>query len=200
MKVTQIVDAVLDGLESLKGENPENKIYCSQHAHPDNATASERFARAKEKLFAVESWSSISNLTARFLLHDSNGKPKPAGRPAVGDYIKIILPGPTPKNWVNVVRVIDEERKAEFTARPCADPNGKSEQTAHFFSASSTSTFRVELRETTVIASQIGQNEQINNQQPQAGDRAVVNTVIAGTGRLFYQRIQWQTLTDYLVD
>lgn len=200
MKIKSIVDAVQHGIDLLKGEESIDKTYHSQHTHPDETTARQALARAKEKLFEVNQWSEISSITADFFLHDSNGQPKPTGKVAVGDYVKIVLPGPGPENWVYVIQVVDEANKAEFTARPSANPLEQKQQTEHFFSESATSTFRVELAGTTITASQIGQNESVNNQEPQAGDRAVVNTLIASGGWLFYQKIQWQMLTDYLVD
>lgn len=198
MKLKDIVDAVQHGIDLLKGEQTEDRVFRSEHTHSEERLARETLAQAKERLFAVDRWSDVSSLSASFLLHDSAGNPKPGSPPAVGDYIKIVLPGAHLENWVNVTEVINDENLAQFTARPCADPHEKGQQTDHFFTNESTSTFRVELRGNTVWGSQIGKNERANNQE-QSGDRAVINTVVAGSGWLFYQKIQWKTLTDYFV-
>jgi hypothetical protein len=200
MKTSNIGDAIQHGIDLLKGDDAVDKTFCSEKNHPDDQSALRAFARAKEKLFDVNRWSDLSSLTADFVLHDAAGQQKPSGRPAVGDTIRLELPGPTPVNWVSVTQVVDEERKAQFTARPCADPFAIENRTDHFFSDESTSTFRVEWVGTTITACQIGQNERINNQDSETGVRAVVNTVIATTGWLFYQKIQWKTLMDYLVE
>jgi hypothetical protein len=207
MKINNITDAIQQGIDSiqhgvdlLKGEETIDKTYCSQQSYQDPETALQAFARSKEKVFDVNHWSGLSRITADFFLYDQARNPKPTGRPAVGDFIKVQLPGPTPENWVSVIQVLDEEKQAGFTARPCADPREQKGQTEHFFTDASTSTFRVNVVGTTVFACQIGENESINNQNTEAGDRAVINTVIAGAGWVFYQRIQWKTLTDYLVN
>ncbi|WP_421826220.1 hypothetical protein [Larkinella sp.] len=200
MKTRNIGDAFQHGIDLLKGEDSVDKTFCSQKNCPDQETAQPAFARAREKVFDVNRWSDVSSLTAKFVLHDAAGRPKPSGWPTVGDFICLELPGPTPENWVKVIEVIDEERKAGFAARPCADPNENENRTEHFFTAESTSTFRVERVGNTLSACQFGENERINNQHPEAGGRAVVNTVIATTGWLFYQKIQWKTLMDYLLE
>ncbi|RYF46254.1 MAG: hypothetical protein EOO39_50045 [Cytophagaceae bacterium] len=93
-----------------------------------------------------------------------------------------------------------EENRVEFTVHPSKDPQeAQSEAIKHFFQEQASSTFRVERIGTTIRASEIGQDEAINNQEPQAGDRAMINTAIAEMGWLFYQRLQWKLLTDYLV-
>jgi hypothetical protein len=69
---------------------------------------------------------------------------------------------------------------------------------AHFFGGEATSTFRVELQGNTLVASEIGRDERINNQGNEAGGRAVVNTLIAEGGWALFQQMQWKKLTDYL--
>lgn len=199
MKIKDIVDSIQHGVDLLKGEEAIDKTFCSQNSCRDENTAREAFGKAREKVFDVNRWSSLSAITADFILHDQLGRPKPTGRPEVGDHIRVELPGPAPENWVQVIQVEDDENKAGFTARPCADPRDKTGSTEHFFTDASTSTFRVSLVGLTVFACQIGENERVNNQNPEAGERSAVNTMIAGAGWLFYQKIQWKTLTDYLV-
>jgi hypothetical protein len=53
----------------------------------------------------------------------------------------------------------------------------------------------VERQDNTVLAHEIGRNEQVNNK----GKHALINTAIAKAGWLFYQKVQWKALTDYLV-
>ncbi|WP_138992413.1 hypothetical protein [Larkinella sp. C7] len=200
MKTSNIGEAIQQGIDLLKGDDSVDKTYCSQKHYPDAQTTLQAFAQAREKVFAVNRWSEVSSMTADFVLHDPSGLAKSTGRPVVGDLIRLELPGPTPVNWVKVTQVVDEETKAGFTARPCADPHENENRTEHFFTDESSSTFRVEWVGNTLTACQIGENERINNQNPEAGGRAVVNTVIATTGWLFYQKIQWKTLMDYLVE
>jgi len=195
-----ITDQVQHEANVIQGEETKDKVYASQHTFPDQASAQEAFSRSVEKLLNVNGWSGLSMFTADFVLHDRAGTPKAGGSPQVGDFIQILLPGPMPENWVQVVDSATNEKRVEFTVKPSKDPrNPQSEEVKHFFHAEASSTFRVELSEKTLTASEIGKHEGINNEGPQAGDRALVNTVIAEGGWLFYQRLQWKVLTDYLV-
>ncbi len=123
--------------------------------------------------------------------------------PGIGDYIRIDLPGPFPENWVRVTSVRVGDTAAEFTVQPSGDPREGGEEVQgeieHLFRKEASSTFRVQLQGNTLIASEIGRHESINNQGEEAGNRALVNTVIAKGGWALGQKMQWQKLTDYLV-
>ena len=200
MKLKSIVDQLQHEAKVMQGEETKDSIYVSLATFPDELLAQEAFANSVAKLLHVNGWSALSSISADFALYDSVGWAKPDGPVDMGDFIQIILPGPTPENWVRVIHMSLDKKRAEFTVQPSPDPMaGKPDQIEHFFNDQSRSTFRVEVDGSTITAYQIGQQEGINNQQPQAGDRALVNTLIAETGWLFYQKIQWQLLTDYLV-
>ena len=200
MKLKAITDRIQHETEVLKGNETRDLVYASQRTFSDEATAGVAFVRATQKLWNVERWSDLSSFTADFRLYDPTGQPKPGGEPQLNDYIEVILPGPAPTNWVRVTHKAADDKRAEFTVQPSRNPQDR-ETTgiAHFFDQNARSTFRVELLGKTLTASEIGEHEGINNQEPQAGDRAVVNTVVAEAGWLFYQKIQWKLLTDYLV-
>lgn len=200
MDLKAIVDQIQHETQALTGDEAKDRLFVSQNTFSDEATAKEAFGRSVEKLLNVEGWSALSSFTADFKLHDSTGKPKPNGQPERGDYLQITLPGPAPENWVRVVHKTIEENRAEFAVQPSNDPRkAESNTVEHFFDEQARSTFRVELSGNTITASEIGEREVINNQGPQAGDRAVINTVIAEGAWLFYQKLQWKLLTDYLV-
>ena len=202
MKLKTVINEIRHEVNVLAGEETKHKIYSSQQTFSDEPTAREAFERSTEKLFNVNGWSGLSTFTANFILHDQLGNRVTSRQPQVGDYLKIELPGPMPENWVQVVHVATEDRSAEFTVRPSKDPQQTEVSTAevaHFFQSQARSTFRVELAGCTITAYEIGQNEAINNQDSEAGNRAVVNTLIAEAGFLFYQDIQWKALTNYLV-
>lgn len=202
MKQKPVIDQLKHETKAVQGEASKDKTYASQNTFSDEATAQEAFARSVEKLLNVTGWSGLSNLTADFSLYDSVGREKPNEPVQPGDYIQIQLPGPTPENWVRVTDVTSREKRVQFTVQPSHDPGSSHpEQTEHFFNEQARSTFQVELLGTTIRAAEIGQDESINNQQPEAGNlgRALVNTIIAEGGWLFYQKFQWKLLTDYLV-
>ncbi|UFH53321.1 hypothetical protein [Spirosoma sp. KNUC1025] len=203
MKLKPVLDEIQHELHVLTGDEAKHKTYSSEQTFADEQTALEAFARSKEKLFDVNTWSDLSSFTADFVLYDQTGNRVTYHPPKVGDYIEIDLPGPTPKNWVQVIDVTDEETKAEFTVRPSTRPQpdgqAEGEKIEHFFQSKATSTFRIERDGCTIKAYEIGRNEAINNQGPESGDRAIINTFIAEAGWLFHQPIQWKVLTDYLV-
>jgi len=200
MQLQGIADQIEHEARVVQGEATKDREYSSLHTFPDEAAAKEAFARSTEKLLYVTEWSALSSFTADFSLYDPAGRAKPAGPVETGDFIRIELPGPMPENWVRVVHKVVQDKLVEFTVQPSADPGeDKPDKIDHFFSQSARSTFRVALSGTTISAFEIGENEGINNQGPQAGARAIVNTLMAETGWLFYQKIQWKLLTDYLV-
>ncbi|GAB4054360.1 hypothetical protein [Spirosoma litoris] len=200
MNLKGIVEQIQYESKVIQGEATKDMVYESHHSYPDESAAREAFASSVGKLLNVNSWSDLSSLSSDFILYDPVGRTKPAGPVETGDFIQINLPGPTPDNWVQVIHTSADEKRVEFTVQPCADPlTNQPDKIDHFFSEQARSTFRVELSGNTLSAFEIGQHESINNQQPQAGERGVINTIIAETGWLFYQKIQWKLLTDYLV-
>lgn len=185
----------------LQGEETKDKLYTSSQDFESEQMAFQHFKRSKEKLFDVDAWSALPGLSSSFELHTAGGQRKKAQSPQVGDYIRILLPGPMPENWVQVTSIRSEEKLAEFTVNPSEnpithDPDNKIE---HFFIKEASSTFRVEWQGKRITASEIGKNEGINNQGEEAGNRSVINTLIAEGGWAFFQKVQWQKLTDYLV-
>lgn len=186
----------------IEGEETKDKLFSSEKEFPDRETALREFKRSKEKLFDVNRWSRMPGITSGFQLYTPEGKPKPKAKPEVGDYLMIDLPGPAPENWVIVTDIKEEDEMAEFTVSPSQDPRDtgeEAEEIEHFFRDEATSTFKVELNGSTIAAYEIGKNEGINNEGKEAGDREVVNTLIAEGGWALFQKIQWEKLTDYLV-
>ena len=185
---------------ALLGEETKDKVFSSQHTFPDPGSARRAFVESVVKLFRVDAWSDLPGISSTFELYDHQGQRKKDGRPVVGDYVRIVLPGPLPENWVSVTDTKEEEEGAEFTVRPSENPqNPQREKTEHFFSREATSTFRVEWQGNTITAYEIGRNERVNNQGEEAGGRGIVNTLIAGAGWAGIQDIQWNKLTRYLV-
>ncbi|MBD2702465.1 hypothetical protein IC229_17585 [Spirosoma sp. BT702] len=200
MKLKAIVEQIQHESKVVQGEATKDMTYESHHTYLDESAAKEAFANSVAKLLNVNGWSDLSSLASDFALYDSIGRQKHAGPVEIDDFIQIGLPGPTPENWVRVISLSRSDNLAEFTVQPCPDPlASKPDQIDHFFAEQARSTFRVKLSGNTISAFEIGQHESINNQQPQAGERGFINTIIAEAGWLFYQKIQWKLLTDYLV-
>lgn len=202
MALKDILKKISEEKKVIQGEAVKDKLYSSQQDFHDREKALREFERSKEKLFDVNRWSRLPGITSGFQLYTPQGEPKPKGRPQPGDFLMIDLPGPAPENWVVVTDVKEEKEMAEFTVSPSRDPRDKGEEAKeveHFFSDGSTSTFKVELKGTTLYGYEIGKNEGINNKGKKAGDREIINTLIAEGGWAFFQKIQWEKLTAYLV-
>ncbi|MEX2592672.1 MAG: hypothetical protein WD426_07850 [Anditalea sp.] len=197
----------LQGLKKEKkvveGEAVKDKTYTSNNTFPDLLTAEKEFRRATEKLFKVNSWTKLPGISSTFQLYNPQGEKKHAGKPQHRDFIKIILPGPFPENWVMVTDIKEEDKSAEFTVSPSKNPTEKGKgqkEIEHFFIDDATSTFKVYLQDKTIYAYEVGKNEGINNQEgKEAGKRKFINTIIAEGGWAGFQKFQWKKLTDYLV-
>lgn len=202
MGIKKIVDKVKEEVQVLKGEEAKDKMYQNEQDYPDTASARTAFKESKKKLFNVNLWSNLEGINSTFELHDERGRKTTAETPEVGYFVKITLPGAEVENWVRVSDIKSTENLAEFTVHPSSKPNppaNEEEVTEHFFTEDATSTFRVELQGTTLVASEIGKNEYINNQGKESGDRSVLNTLIAEGGWAGFQGLQWDKLTSYLV-
>jgi len=203
MDLGDAFDALRREANLVAGEETRGRQYGSQRSFASEAEARAGFQSARRKLFMVNDWSNLPGISADFQLFDPQGAPKPSGDPVPGDYLRINLPGPLPENWVRVTDRREDKDWAEFTVQPSPRPEGieggAGGQTEHFFSEEARSTFRVEQAGNQLLAREIGTRERINNQGDEAGDRSLVNTLIAEGGWAFFQRVQWEKLTHYLI-
>lgn len=186
----------------LKGEEAKDKMYASTKSFDDVDSAAFEFARSRERLFNVNNWSNIPGIAnSRFELFDSNGNPLDKSKVETGDFIKIDLPGPLPFYWVKVIEVNEDGQRAQFTVQPTYDPTHDDDKTVtdHFFQDQARSIFRVEQKGNEIKAMEIGLNEAINNQDVEAGNKGIVNTLVSEGGWAGFQKYQWKNLTDYIV-
>ncbi|MEP2058084.1 MAG: hypothetical protein ABJJ05_09780 [Maribacter litoralis] len=186
-----------------KQEELKDKTYTSYIHMNDESLVNELFQAAKEKLYNVNLWSNLPGITSHFQMYTSAGDKKQSPKPEVNDYIKINLPGPFPENWVIVTEVTEEKDMAQFTVSPSESPVEKWEQDEeieHFFIKEATSTFQVERKDNSIYAHEIGKNEGINNEGDEAGNRKLINTILAKGGWAGFQQYQWKKLLDYFVN
>lgn len=202
MGIRRIFTNLWEELGFLEGLNAKNKEFSNYREFPSEKEALMAFERSKAKLFDVNRWSELPGINSAFHLHDTEGEKLNVGKPPKGSYIYIDLPGPDPENWVQVIDILDKQDVAEFTVRPCAEPRALGEEQKeikHFFTDKATSTFRVKRIGKTIFAYEIGKQEEINNRGEKAGNRKIINTIIAETGSIGLQKMQWDKLTNYLV-
>ncbi|MHA6247471.1 hypothetical protein ACXYMU_06010 [Pontibacter sp. CAU 1760] len=202
MGIKDMFDSLKKEVKVMQGEETKDKLYSNSNQFADEATAKKAFERAKQKLFDVNMWSKMVGFNSEFHLFDNRGRRTTATRPKVGYYIEIILPASRLENWVKVTAVRDEEDFAEFVVHPSEKPTELSHDDTvieHFFIKEASSTFRVVREGNTLYGYEIGKNEGINNQGEEAGDRALMNTLVAEGGWAGVQELQWDKLTRYLV-
>lgn len=204
MEISSIFRKISKEFKVLTGEAGKEKVYSSRQEYPDKGTAEKAFERSKEKLFEVRKWSDLPGITsAGFALFNAQGQPKPEGKLRTGDFLLIDLPGPDPETWVRVTDLQEGHDQAFFTVSPSPDPREAGEEEVreveHFFADTATSTFKVALKGKTIYGYEIGKNEKINNNGKKAGNMGWINTLISEGGWIFFQEMQWEQLTDYLV-
>ncbi|MGV3541011.1 MAG: hypothetical protein ACO1OQ_14445 [Rufibacter sp.] len=202
MSLKDIFNKITHEVKAAKGEEAKDKVFFNENSFTDETTAQKEFERAKAKLFDVNGWSKLRGINSTFTLHDSNGQAISKPQPAIGDFVRIILPASTFENWVQVVEIKESDTAAEFTVKPSPEPVAQKEgafEVKHFFTSEASSTFRVERQGSKIIGYEIGQHERVNNTGEEAGNRAVLNTLVAEGGWAGFQDIQWNRLTAYLV-
>lgn len=185
----------------IEGEATKDKTYSSENEFPNRQDAEREYKRAVAKLFNINQWTEMPGINSTFTMYNNDGTKKATGKPKLQDFMKILLPGPSPENWVIVTDIKENDKSAEFTVSPSKDPTEIKEdqdKIKHFFIKEATSTFKVELRGNTIYGYEIGRNEGINNEQD-AGQRKLINTLISEGGWAGVQKLQWKKLTDYLV-
>jgi len=200
MGIRKIFRGIWEEIGFLEGVNAKNKKFSNHHIFASKQAAVIAFEKSKAKLFDINRWSALPGINSAFQLHDANGEKLHYGKPAIGHYIFIDLPGPDPVNWVQIIAMEESVDDAFFTVRPCPEPKAKNvKEIKHFFTDKATSTFRVQRVGKSIYAFEIGKQEEINNHGEKAGNRKIINTLIAETGSLGLQKMQWDKLTNYLV-
>lgn len=201
-KASRSMEAIKKEARVLKGEESKDKSYATVRTFDDADAAAFEFARSRERLFNVNGWSDIPGVAnANFMLYDEKGNAVQRNKVETGDFIKIDLPGPLPFYWVKVTDVTERDNLAEFVVQPTYDPTEDDDKTVtdHFFQDRARSIFRVEQQGNEITAMEIGLNEAINNQEAEAGNKGLVNTIVSEGGWAALQQYQWKNLTDYIV-
>lgn len=199
MSIKRFINTIAEEIDIIFRRKTRDKVYSSKNTFDNLNDCEQAFQKSVEKLFNINQWSLLPGITCTFELFNNQGARKKSGSPGVGDFVRIILPGPLPENWVQITHLKKESDNASFTVSPSTDPTDKDEKVEHFFIDEATSTFKVERKGIEIIAYEIGKTEGINNKGKEAGEREVLNTMIAEGGWAGFQKLQWEKLTDYLV-
>lgn len=198
-----IKEKAKDVKQVFEGDKSVNRTYTSYNTFLDDKETIEAFKLAKARMYKVNAWGKIPGpANADFILYDENGVQSDKLKPKVNYFIKTILPTGLLENWVRIIDIKEDPDSATLTVRPCNDPTVEAQhpaETDHFFKSSATSTFRLERNGNSLKEMEMGINESINNQGPEAGGRKAINTVVAEGGWALIQKKQWKNVTDYIV-
>lgn len=175
----------------------------SEIAFTKEEEAKSFFEIAKERLLKVNKWHSYAGLaTAGFQLTDEKGNPVDR-LPKKGDHFKIDIPGPGTitgegNDWVQIEEINDEENYIGIRVRPATNPTNDSNDVAHFFADSATSSFIVKRDNLTVIAGVYGRNEKPNTKTETVIDK-IRNATVATGALSGFSKLQWKSLVNGLV-
>lgn len=168
----------------------------------DAPTAAQTFRRLREKLFRVDQWNDESGVMT-FALFGANGEPTPRKPAAVGDFIRITLPGTGKNDWVKVKDVFENSNEIILTVQPTFDPTGESPDesvTSHFFTDESTNNLCLQLEGATVKMYVIGLNEATNTGDAKNIVESARNLATANIGHyLGFQKAEWTTFCNNLL-
>jgi|SRR5688572_22717865 hypothetical protein len=174
----------------------------------DENDAREFFTMVRDRLQNINQWNEYAgNISAQFQLVDQQTI-EVQRKPVEGDYLKIDIPGPGSKSgdgydWVRIEEVVNtstpDSESFGFRVRPTDNPQEGKRETAHFYSKESTSSFIVERKKNRVTASVHDRNTKPNTDADRPSDK-IRDVAIGAAGALTFSKIQWQNLTDGLLD
>jgi hypothetical protein len=174
------------------------------------AEACRVFRRSVARLLNVNDWDKICGPpSAKFDIIDEQGLATGAGA-RVGDYFRISIPAPGPRegdgfDWVRVETIdacteqCTDEEHVSMRVRPTSSPENNKEGVAHFFGPEATSTFRVKRKGRVVTASVHGRNETANADTESVTDK-VRNAVVSLGARAGLSAVQWKSLVRGIIE
>ncbi len=175
---------------------------------PDENSAKEYFRRVKNRFLNVSSWDHFAGREkAKFELRDQYGNPNP-NVPKVGDYISVQVPllSNTEKDgydWVRIEEFEDTQfgssQRVYMRLRPSPSPLDSNTEVAHFLDDEATNNLEIRREGTRVSAEVHARNETPNKEETNIVEK-VRDYVVGLGGMLLGSKIQWQSLTDGLIN
>lgn len=164
--------------------------------------AEKRFGHFREKLCRIDRWNA-SSLISSFELFNENGRPQPKKTAAVGDFIKITLPGSGKNDWVRIIEIHETPDECVLTVRPSSDPTDSPDKAnvSHFFTDDSTNNFCLQKVGKKLNFYVIGLSEKTNTEKTENVLETIRNVATANLGRyLGIQKTQWKTFCESFLE
>jgi hypothetical protein len=166
------------------------------------------FNRSCKRLLNPPVWRQLSGaFSASFKIEAPNNSD--ANRLAqINDYLLIDIPGPGPSagngyDWVKVENIAENadpaaDQSFALTLKASPNPDKPEQGIAHFFGEGATSTFIINRKGNTVIASYHGRNELPNTKKASFPDK-IRNSLIAAGALAGISELQWMALIKGLL-
>lgn len=170
--------------------------------------AEELFVLAKDRMLNVNHWRDIAeSISAEFQLTDKNGSELKQFA-HTHNYIRIKIPAPGTHegdgyDWVLIEEIVYDDypdmdyETFAMRVRPSDNPANLTDETAHFFAHTSTSTFVIERRGRHVTAHYHGRNEKANTENGLPDN--IRNIAVALGAWLLGSDAQWLSLLKGLI-
>ncbi len=201
-KVNKVITKISERFQAAKGDDATTSTSNAEKEYGSEKEAEEAFVDRSELLLSGRGWSQLSGTeNASFFVYNFDGTEAKDDRLLVGRYLKIDLPGPLPMYWVKIEKVDQSGDLLEVWVRPSSDPTANpvnSAVTAHFFRRSTVNILSLTRKENKLIAQQKGIAEIANNEEPEAGGQATINTGVAAGGMAGVAQWQWNRFTNNL--
>ena len=189
--------------EAKADAEEKTSVSAAERQFADAAAAEKTFRRLREKLFLVDLWNVESGVMS-FALFNDNGERMPDKRAAVGDFIRIKLPGTGKDDWVKIINFYEGSNEVILTVQPTFDPTeNTSEQrtTSHFFTGDATNNLCLRLGNASVEMFVIGLNEVTNTEESKNLIESARNLATANLGHyLGFQTAEWTTFCNNFLE
>jgi hypothetical protein len=180
----------------------DSSVAKASRVYPTAAEAEKAFSFLRKRLFHIGHWNNYSEISS-FASFDNNGDSQPDKLAAVGDFIKVMLPGSGKDDWVKITEINETPREIVLTVQPSRDPTDEANKktTSHFFTSNSTNNFCLQRADARINFYVIGLNEQTNTEDTSGVLETVRNYATANLGNLLgIQKTQWETFCENFLE
>jgi len=194
------------GRQEVSEKSGASSVSRAERTFETETAAKDFFLVLKRKILQVPEWESNSALSG-YNHFDANGAICDEKPLAVGDFIRIGLPGSGKYDWIKIIKIDDSDDEFVLTVQPSNDPTEKTEKTSgektvsHFFTDESTNNFCLQLANKTIHFYVIGLNEKTNTNETGGIIETVRNVAASNIGHyLGIQKTEWTKFAENFLE